>query len=445
MFDFVRKNDNVADQIAELVNRVRELESEVEKLAAALQEFQKPAEVAIPETVVPNVPEVHDKVVVANEAVVPDKVQTVIEAEVPAKKAEKKPKKKAEAPAGEKKAPDAEKKSKKELKEAREARKKEKYLAQVMKITGWDRETAQAKMERALKVAGSSYEHYAIYRFWELDEETQKTYFTKREAVTLRRKYNTDKELLNILKNKDLCCTKFEEFLGRPWMRTTDMTLESFKEKFADQKKIIYKPIASSGGHGIRVMEIGEGALETVYENLKALPAGIIEGYLIQHPLMQQLSENSVNTIRIVTIRTKENMPDLEKDKVYFLYSGIRMGQGKSYVDNLHSGGLMAAVDVETGNVVTGGVDHKVQMFDVHPSTGAQIKGFNIPYYQEAKQMIEKASKTKGVYGLLGWDVAITENGPVLIEINTSPGADGLQTPYVPQQKGMRYVIEKYL
>lgn len=336
------------------------------------------------------------------------------------------------------------KKSKKAAAKERAAQKKEKYLKQVIEITGWDRETALKKMERAQEVAGSSFEHYAIYRFWELDEETQKTYFTKRDAVILRRKYNTDKALVNALMNKDLCCTKFEEFLGRPWMRTIDMTLESFKEKFADQKKIIYKPISSSGGHGIQVMELNECALETLYENLKALPAGIIEGYLIQHPLMQQLSVNSVNTIRIVTLRAK-NMPNLEKDKVYFLYSGIRMGQGTSYVDNLHSGGLMAAVDVETGNVVTGGVDHKVQMFDVHPGTGAQIKGFTIPFYQEAKQMIENASKTKDVYGLLGWDVAITENGPVLIEINTSPGADGLQTPYVPQQKGMRYVIEKYL
>ena len=338
---------------------------------------------------------------------------------------------------------DQRKKSKKAIAEERAAKKKEKYLMQIMEITGWDRETAEKKIERALEVAGSSYEHYAIYRFWELDEETQKTYFTKRDAVTLRRKYNTDKKMLETLKNKDLCCAKFEPFLGRPWMRIADMTHESFKEKFVDQKKIIYKPVASSGGHGIRVMEIADKPMDMVFAELKALPEGIIEGYLIQHPLMQQLSVNSVNTIRIVTLQTKKNFSNLEKDKVYFLYSGIRMGQGKSYVDNLHSGGLMAAVDVETGTVLTGGVDHKVQVFDVHPDTGAQIKGFTIPYYQEAKQMIEKASE--GVYGLLGWDVAITENGPVLIEINTSPGADGLQTPYVPQKKGMRYVIEQYL
>ena len=37
---------------------------------------------------------------------------------------------------------------------------------------------------------GASFEHYSIYKFWELDENTPKEYFTKRDADTLRKKYN---------------------------------------------------------------------------------------------------------------------------------------------------------------------------------------------------------------------------------------------------------------
>ena len=332
---------------------------------------------------------------------------------------------------------------KKNARKDRAARKKEKYLSQLVEITGWDRAYAEEKMERAKEVAGSSYEHYVIYRFWELTEEEQKTYFTKRDAVQLRKKYNTDPKVLKTLMNKDLCCKKLEKFLGRPWMSTQDMTYESFSSKFAGEKKIIYKPRSSSGGHGIQIFEIAPGSIKEVYDAIKALPVGIVEGYLVQHPKMMQLSVNSVNTIRIVTIKTDSVVPGLEKDKVNFLYAGIRMGQGGNFVDNLHSGGLIAAVDVGTGVVQTGAVDHTNVIHYQHPDTKTDLIGFQIPFFNEAKQMIEAASVD--LPGYFGWDVAITEKGPVIIEVNTSPGADGLQTPFVPEKRGMRHVIEKYL
>ena len=332
---------------------------------------------------------------------------------------------------------------KKMQKDKRLADKKRKYLPIVMRETGWDLDTAEAKMERALDVVGASYEHYAIFRFWELTEDEQKTYFTKRDAVTLRRKYNTNKELVKTLMNKDSCCTLLEPFLGRPWMSTKNMTFERFQEKFGNEKKIIYKPTASSGGHGVQVMELSPETLEDVYNQISAKPEGVVEGYLIQHPEMKKLSLNSVNTIRVVTINTCQDVPGIEKNKVNFIYAGMRMGQGSSYVDNLHSGGMMAAVDIETGKVVTGGVDHTNVMHDIHPDTKVPIKGFQIPLFDEVKDLIVRASTD--IPGYFGWDIAITETGPVIVEVNTSPGADGLQTPFVPQKKGMRYVIEKYL
>ena len=328
-------------------------------------------------------------------------------------------------------------------KERRTQKKNQPYIDVVVKASGWTREHAIEMMDKAKEENGVSYEHYSIYKFWELTSEEQKTYFSKGDAEKLRKLYNTNPHILKIFMNKDLFCKNFEEFLGRPWMSTVNMDYDEFVEKFAAEKKLIYKPLASSGGHGVEVFKYDETNIREVYDKLIALPEGIIEGYLIQHPEMQKLSLNSVNTIRVVTIQTFDDVPGVEKNKVHFVYAGVRMGQGSSVVDNLHSGGMIAGINIDTGVVETNGVNFAHKEFVQHPDTGVTIKGFQIPCFDEVKALISKAGST--FPGYLGWDVAITVDGPVIVELNTHPGADGLQTPYLPEKRGMRYVIAKYL
>ena len=332
---------------------------------------------------------------------------------------------------------------KKEAKEKRTAQKNEGYLSQIIAATGWSKEYAEQKVREAHKANGVSYEHYAIYKFWELTPDEQKTYFSKGDADRLRDIYNKNSLILKVFMNKDLFCENFEEFLGRPWMSTAKMQLDEFKTKFAPIGKIIYKPLSSSGGHGIQVFSFDDTSIESVYNTLRCLPSGIIEGYVVQHPEMKKLSLNSVNTVRIVTIQTFDDIPGVEKGKVHFIYGGVRMGHGNNYVDNLHSGGMIACINIETGVVETDAVDFANRVFKQHPDTNVTIKGFQIPYFKEIKQLIEAAGK--GIPGYLGWDIAITETGPIIIELNTHPGADGLQTPFVPLRIGKRPVIEKYL
>ena len=54
----------------------------------------------------------------------------------------------------------------------------------------------------------------------------------------------------------------------------------------------------------------------------------------------------------------------------------------------------------------------------VHPNTKISIVGFKIPYWEEVNQMVEEAAAIINGVPLVGWDVAISENGPVLVEAN---------------------------
>ena len=83
--------------------------------------------------------------------------------------------------------------------------------------------------------------------------------------------------------------------------------------------------------------------------------------------------------------------------------------------------------------MTTDGVDFNNRVFIRHPDTDTVIRGFQIPYFEELKQMIDIAGKD--IEGYFGWDIAVTETGPVIVEVNTNPGAECLQIPYVPQKK----------
>ena len=126
-------------------------------------------------------------------------------------------------------------------------------------------------------------------------------------------------------------------------------------------------------------------------------------------------------------------------------YTSLRIGGGTSIVDNFHSGGMVANVDMGTGSIITDAVDDNRNVFTHHPMTGIKFRGFKIPYYREALAMVCEAITKNRVQGYLGWDIAIKEDGPILIEINTDPGVVLLTSPYIPEKRGMKYVLEKYL
>lgn len=326
---------------------------------------------------------------------------------------------------------------------ARKSAKDEELVEAVMKETGWDRDHAIDEMRYADDRCGIPYKYFLYSRYWEIDKSTWNEYFSRGQTEQLNRLYNSDPRIVNTVANKGEFCRTYGEFLGRQWLLTAEADLESFKETFAGIKKIIYKPLASSGGYGIRSFVLEGADLDEVFAQIKKLHPGILEEFIVQHPDMRRLSTSAVNTIRMVTIMTRRDIPGIEKGKVHIMYAGARFATGNSVTDNLHSGGLVAGVDLEKGCIATDAVDYEYNVCKVHPDTGEVIKGFKIPYFSEAVEMIERAASINE--GYFGWDVAITEHGPTIVECNSFPGAGILQMPYIPLRKGMRYIFDPFL
>lgn len=149
----------------------------------------------------------------------------------------------------------------------------------------------------------------------------------------------------------------------------------------------------------------------------------ILQPRLVNHPVLRLLSPSALSTIRVMTIRAPDGPPSL-------LAAVLRMATGRAAVDNVTQGGLVSAVDTETG--VTGPGRrydelHRTFEFDVHPDTGAAIAGLNIPFWPETRELTLAAHDRLGGIACIGWDVAILEDGPVLVEGNWNPGTKFVQ------------------
>ena len=138
---------------------------------------------------------------------------------------------------------------------------------------------------------------------------------------------------------------------------------------------------------------------------------------------MNAITPHSVNTYRICTI--------LVNGEAHILYYYIRMGNGKNVVDNLHQGGITCPIDIETGVTTSKGYAcyGGYYTFDKHPETGFDLVGFKVPLFEECGELAKTVAKLIPQVGYVGWDIAVTEKGPVLIEGNPFPGHDLTQLP----------------
>lgn len=96
---------------------------------------------------------------------------------------------------------------------------------------------------------------------------------------------------------------------------------------------------------------------------------------------------------------------------------------------------------METGKLTGNGIDKRLNEAE-ESVTGIKFDGFQIPYWEEIKEMVLEAALVNDKVNLVGWDVAISKNGPLIIEGNRGPGFDLVQMLL---KKGTKYMLDDLL
>lgn len=184
---------------------------------------------------------------------------------------------------------------------------------------------------------------------------------------------------------------------------------------------------------------IVDGALSSIEEFREKTRIGrfLIQERIYQHEKMSSIFPKSTNSVRLTSLYDKKN------NDIVILPSFLKMGLGDMTVDNWAIGGLIVGLDVESGKLrewayYKPGYGEKTKE---HPDTGIVFKDFQVPFFNETKEMIKKFhGQLKEVHSI-GWDITITPDGPCIIEGNDNWEISALQVT----NHGMRKEYEQYM
>jgi hypothetical protein len=169
----------------------------------------------------------------------------------------------------------------------------------------------------------------------------------------------------------------------------------------------------------------------------------IAQPRISSHEAIQQISAPGVvATIRAVTCMV-EGRPKL-------LFTCLRIPVGDNVTDNFSHGSLgnlTAPINPKTGEigVCRGSTNKKwpeITEVVCHPDTGNRIAGVRIPMWAEVLDLLDRGQRSLPLLRTLGWDIAVTGNGPLVVETNATYDVDVIQ---VSHQRGIGDVLVPWL
>jgi hypothetical protein len=152
----------------------------------------------------------------------------------------------------------------------------------------------------------------------------------------------------------------------------------------------------------------------------------IAQPFIENHPEIARVSNGALAALRMVT-----GMDANGKAVFVATLLGLPHGARTTSV-----AAILCSIDPVTGRIryaaMPGG-----DKVETHPDTGAAIAGIELPFWQESVALVLRAHASAFPrFAFLGWDIALTSTGPVLLETNSGWGAlfhqilDGPMRPF---------------
>lgn len=163
----------------------------------------------------------------------------------------------------------------------------------------------------------------------------------------------------------------------------------------------------------------GVDATDLLHRLRQADSPYLLQAALRPHPDLRPIMPGpSLGTVRIVTFNTC--------GRVSLAIACLRVPVGMNVADNFdrgRSGNLLADMNVQTGEigrclVSSKGIANSLKVCRMHPETGAEIAGYHFPHWEEVTRLVADAARRLHDMPTIGWDAALTEDGPSLLEAN---------------------------
>ena len=196
--------------------------------------------------------------------------------------------------------------------------------------------------------------------------------------------------------------------------------------------EFVLKAMSAERGEGLRLcrkigndrilsFNEGEFTYNELFDLIAATNFGIvkhspdswlIQERVIQHPFLDRYTKDCTQTARVVTYITR-------KGDIQILMRLLKIARTGKHIDNVGTTG-MAANFGDDGILTTAAqlTDAGIIRHTHHPETKAAIAGEVLPFHKEVTALALEAQSRLPFLRSLGWDIAITKDGPLLIEGN---------------------------
>lgn len=241
-----------------------------------------------------------------------------------------------------------------------------------------------------------------------------------------------------LLEDKLMFLKHYHQFIHHGFASLNDIQENpALGEKLLKNKsgKVVLKHTNGQCGNGVEVRSCDDFTIVSLLQRLEETGNNLVEEFVVQHKDLMKLSPSGLNTVRIITQLDKN-------DQVEILGARLRISVNSS-VDNLAAGNIAASINLKTGIVDGPGVysDITKPVETIHPISRVPIKGFQVPFWEESVKMVREAALFNKQNKSIGWDIAITDIGPELIEGNH----DWCKLLWqMPAQKGLKSTLDKF-
>jgi hypothetical protein len=283
-------------------------------------------------------------------------------------------------------------------------------------------------------------EEYFLYGFEYLNDEQKHSFVGNREKELICGWLNhlpENHDAWKIFMDKWLTYEAFKPYYHREAIHITSPSdKDAFITFCKKYKTVITKVSNSSQGRGISRLNDPDD-LDAEFSKIEqsTLANGgsiVVEEVVHQSDIMSVFNKSSVNTVRIATFR--------KDDETVIMFAFMRTGRKGAVVDNGGSGGLLIGVDENTGECNSEGCDEAGHRYKRHPDSGVEIVGFKIPEWNRAIAMAKELANVVPEQRYVGWDLAYTDAGWVMIEGNSWSQFVG---PQISQRRGMRSYVDR--
>ena len=305
------------------------------------------------------------------------------------------------------------------------------------------RRIAQQKAKSRLYIAAdmfikcllttAEFTDYATLQFYRIPLHEARAYLTKGRFMKMQR-YLCSPRVRNLLTEKRLFLAEFHKFAKRDFFFITDNTESNELADFTNQHRVfIAKPRSSNQGQGIERLDSScFSDIEALLDYLREKNTLLLEELIENHEVLKKFSDRSLNTVRIIAIRTESG--------VKVICSYLRFNTVGGITDSNATGGFACPVESETGRLFGGLIDFKHSLDfrePIHPS-GFPIDGEYIPFWKETIEMVTNATILLKEAFFVPWDIAVTQEGPVVVEGNVNSGFGWQMISGIPVYEDMK-------